>query len=1118
MIRRWPRRIPRPKLLAAAAALFVLYLVLAGYALPRYMEGAFPEFAASELKRKASVGEVSFHPLLFKLEITDFALAEADDRPIARFRRLLVDFELSSVWRWAWTFSTIALDGFEMFADIAPDGRFNIAELVASLPKGASEGDPGAPPPRLILQHIEITDAALTFSDRSGARPRFDSVRPLALELRDITTLADRKGPYSVTARLPAGATLAWRGEMSLRPVLSLGELSLRALRPASVWRFIQDEMRLAEPAGELDVDIRYRAGYEKGMAELTVEDLRVAVRDVAITQQDEKEPFFSLKSASLAGGRFDLARRELVVPAVELRGGVVRVEADADGVLNVQKLAVDAKAPSGERPPPGERPWRVKLESVRLGEIALQFRDLGRAAPLALGVAALDASLSAQLEAGAGDAQATVGDIEVKLSRVSAGDARVAEPLAGLDGVALEGGSFDLRGQRVAARRLVVTGGSVRVVRSADGALPLLELLRTNIDKPAAKPAGATPWRFALDAFEIGALKIALADHASAPPVAYDVDSLTATVKNIRNEGDAPITLDAALRIAQGGTLRVSGEANPEGTRASAEATLARLSLKPLQPLVAARTALALGSGDVSAAIRAQYHMVKERAEVRAHGSARVNDLLLTEAAGGRPLLGWKSVAANGIALSLAPDRLAIADIAVGGLFAKVVVNKDRSVNLVQALTPPSKVAKPAPIAPATPIEPAAPFPIAIERVRLDKAAVDFSDLSLVLPFAANIQDFNGDLLGLSTDRASRAVAKFEGRVDEFGLARVDGSLAPFEPTSFLDLSVGFRNVEMPPLSPYSATFAGRRIASGRLGLDLKYKVDRGALAGENKVELDKFTLGERIEAPGALNLPLDLAVALLTDSQGRISVAMPVTGNVDDPKFGYGQVIWQAVVTVLTNIVTAPFRALFGGGGDEVQNIAFDPGRAALLPPEREKLKRLAEALAKRPQLKVLIEGQYGEADLPALRRREVAVAISARLERAAEGEEPQPVNVRDARTQRALERLFIERASEKSFADLVEQTGEARGKPVERVNPLLAFAGRASDDGEFYDALLSRLVETAPLPADALAKLAAARGSVVAEHLVKALAVPPERVATKQDGAAEDGRAKLALDVAN
>ena len=476
--------------------------------------------------------------------------------------------------------------------------------------------------------------------------------------------------------------------------------------------------------------------------------------------------------------------------------------------------------------------------------------------------------------------------------------------------------------------------------------------------------------------------------------------------------------------------------------------------------------------------------------------------------------------MAASAITFSLAPDRLAIGDIVVTGLGAKIAVNKDRSVNLVQAMTPPGAPPKPEPPkpAPAAAADPQPPFPVAIERVRLDKAVVDFSDLSLVLPFAAKIQEFDGNVLGLSTDRASRAVAKLEGRVDEFGLARVDGSLATFDPTAFMDLRVAFRNIEMSPLSPYSVTFAGRRIASGRLGLDLQYKIENGALAGENKVELDKFTLGEQVESPGALKLPLDLAVALLTDAEGRIALAVPVRGNVNDPQFSYGHVIWQAITTVLTNIVTAPFRALFGGGGEAVGNIAFDPGRAALLPPEREKLKRLAEALGKRPQLKVVVEGQYGDADRAALRRRDVANAIAVRLERAGEGEEPQPVNARDARTQRALEELFAERASEQALAAFVEETGKARGKPVDRVNPVLALAGRASADGAFYDALLARLIETAPLPEDAVRKLAAARAAAVAEHLVTTLGVPPERVQRKEAATGDGERAKLALEAAS
>src|SRR5439155_25284666 len=114
-------------------------------------------------------------------------------------------------------------------------------------------------------------------------------------------------------------------------------------------------------------------------------------------------------------------------------------------------------------------------------------------------------------------------------------------------------------------------------------------------------------------------------------------------------------------------------------------------------------------------------------------------------------------------------------------------------------------------------------------------------------------------------------------------GLVKVDGALSAFRPKVFTDITVIFRNVPMSTLTPYSATFAGRRIVAGSMNLDLQYKIDRSSLVGENKVVLTKLQLGERVESPGAMRLPLDLAIAILSDSEGRSDIALPVRGTGD-------------------------------------------------------------------------------------------------------------------------------------------------------------------------------------------------------------------------------------------
>ena len=135
-------------------------------------------------------------------------------------------------------------------------------------------------------------------------------------------------------------------------------------------------------------------------------------------------------------------------------------------------------------------------------------------------------------------------------------GPAAAGEPLVNLDTIGLEGGRLELHRESVSARRIAVTGGRVQVERAEDGKISLLELVkeRERATKPSSSGGTGKPWQFALDAFEIEKLKIALAAHGFGQPVTYDIDPLTLAVKNIRNEGRTPITLEAALRIAQEG------------------------------------------------------------------------------------------------------------------------------------------------------------------------------------------------------------------------------------------------------------------------------------------------------------------------------------------------------------------------------------------------------------------------------------------------------------------------------------------------------------------------------------------------------------------------------------
>jgi len=568
-----------------------------------------------------------------------------------------------------------------------------------------------------------------------------------------------------------------------------------------------------------------------------------------------------------------------------------------------------------------------------------------------------------------------------------------------------------------------------------------------------------------------------------------------------------------------QGGRFTARGRIAPDGSTADATLTLTQLALTPAQPYVAQSAAVVLRSGDVSTAGKLTYKAGTKGPSVTYTGTADIDRLVVMEAEITDPVLAWKSLHAETIRFGLGPDQLEIDEIRVTDLDGRLVIFQDKTMNLTrlmkQPATPPT--AAPAPSAlPTTAAgrEPSPAFPVTIRRVRLDNSSMNFADLSLVLPFATRIHALNGVIAGLGSDPDGRATVKLDGQVDEFGQVKVDGSMAALQPKVFTDIGVVFRNVPMSSLSPYSATFAGRRIVAGTMNVDLQYKIDHSELLGDNKVVLQRLKLGERVESPGAMKLPLDLAIAILSDSEGRIDIAMPVRGNVDHPEFSYGHVIWQALVTVITKVATAPFRALgslFGGGGEKLEAIAFEPGRDVVLPPEREKLNRVGEVLGKRPQLKLTVHGGYdAKLDGEALRALHVRQDLAKRLEvKLKPGEDPGPVAFDDAKTQRALEAMLRERGGDKAVDEAIARYEKSSGKKADRANAVLALVGRGAGDRALYEAVYRQLVETAPLADSELTALAQRRGEAAVRALNEGASAAATRVeagATEAAGGAE------------
>lgn len=110
-------------------------------------------------------------------------------------------------------------------------------------------------------------------------------------------------------------------------------------------------------------------------------------------------------------------------------------------------------------------------------------------------------------------------------------------------------------------------------------------------------------------------------------------------------------------------------------------------------------------------------------------------------------------------------------------------------------------------------------------------------------------------------------------------------------------------------------------------------------------------------------MSLPLKLAVALLKDVDGKISIELPVTGDLNNPQFSVMPIVWQTLRNLIVKAAAAPFKLIgglvAGGGSEDLGSVSFAPGSSDLSPESEATLVKLSNALKERPALRLEIEG---------------------------------------------------------------------------------------------------------------------------------------------------------------
>ncbi|PPS29749.1 hypothetical protein BVY10_13225 [Pseudomonas amygdali pv. morsprunorum] len=586
--------------------------------------------------------------------------------------------------------------------------------------------------------------------------------------------------------------------------------------------------------------------------------------------------------------------------------------------------------------------------------------------------------------------------ETELKLTNVSASVAPFAlntpdgRPLVRLQRLDVSETSVDLAKQLVTVGKIRSQKLETWAAREADGQLDWQKLFASQPGKPAApqtpavddkaaepapttdasakasaKPATqSTPWQVLLRDVQLRNYMVHLADRVPQEPVALDVGPLNLDIQNFDSLNKSPFTLKLDTGLGKQGNLTAAGDVNLNPVSAQLNVTTRDIDLRLAQAYISPFIRLEMRSGMLGSDLAVNLKSTEPLA-FSVTGKAQVNQLHTLDTLKQRDFLKWQQLQLEGLDYQHGTG-LSIAKVNMDQPYARFMINEDRTTNVDDLLIPqPDDKTASQPKTARTQHKAKADNPLAIYvgEVNIMDGSANFADMTLTPNFATAVQQLNGRIGTIDNRKATPAPVDIQGKVDRYAPVTIKGSLNPFDPMASLDITTSFKRVELTNLTPYSGKFAGFRIRKGRLNLDLHYLITKGQLKAQNKVLVEQLQLGERVDSPDALDLPIRLAVALLKDTQGRISLELPIEGDLNNPQFSVMPIVWQTLRNLVLRAAQAPFKMLgglvAGGSSEDLGSVSFAPGSSDLSAEAQSALDKLSVALKERPDLKLEIEG---------------------------------------------------------------------------------------------------------------------------------------------------------------
>ncbi len=1078
----------------------VAFYALAGFVLlPKYLQSKIPELIETETGRKASLERIEFNPFLLELRVQGFAMQEQDLQTFVSFKEFFTNVQVwSSIRHLALVLADLRLTEPFVRIEELKEGRYNFSDLLSDeVEEQPAEESEGIFP--VMIHKIALVDGKFATINALKDEPINKVIDNINLSLEQFSTLPEKDADLGFSMALNGGSTLQWHGDFSVNPIFSEGKVSIDGLQFTDIWSlFLQDAMDFKWASGTQSVAFNYVLSYPDDKLIFTLSEGLLETKDLTFIGKEDPAEFLTIPSLIMSGLNFDLNKQVVDIEKITATGADFKLWYEPSGELNYQAAFIGNESELHEEIKKGvqeqleeELPWIINIHDIALNTATINYSDKRNKEPVLLNVKALDLGIKNASLSVAEVLQLTANQGYLNLHELILKTPKEGE-LIKVPEVKISEIGLNLLDKNVKIQSVSTSDALIKSWLAKNGEINYQSLFAPTNKAPKAKKTSTkkegtqeSPWLLELAELKVSNYAVQFKDYTPAKPVAMNLSAMNFTLTDYNTRQGTRLPISFSSRFNKQGKIKISGHSVLEPFKADLDIAISQIGIDSFEPYINQGARLNVVGGTFNTQGKLAVSQAKQAdLKLQYKGQIDIKKLHTRDKVLRQDFLKWQQLTLAGLDFNLQPGKLRIKSINLVKPYARVTIKEDNTTNIADIIVA-EKSTKKAKPKPKKKEKTASPFVYKIDSFKISKGESDFADYSLILPFVVHMNDLKGGVKNISSNPKATTKVDLKGKAFDLSPVKIQGEFDA--KLDNLDVAMSFKRFPLPFLSPYMVEFSGDKIEKGKMSLDLRYKINGKQLTASNDLVIDQFELGDKVENPDAVNLPIGLAAILLRDKDGRITINMPLKGNTDDPEFSVAGLVFDVFVNLLVKVAASPFTAIgsFLNSDADFSVVTFAAGDAEINVEQAKKLDELASALAQKSELSLDVRGMaYTNQDWPAMKdtalRDQLKQIYADELKKAGKEKRAEYIKLDEEEYQRLLADLFI-----KTFPDLAKRSIFGTPKLID------------PEMGEFYAVASEKLKAKIKPDNNKLTLLALTRGRNTARHIVQQGGIEQSRI---------------------